>query len=301
MTAYQVGDFRIERIEEVLEPGYPPEFMLRDFDQSMFDRHPDAAKSSFYDRASGKSWSSIHSWLITHGDTRILVDTCSGNGKARALPVFERFHMLDYPYLDNLAASGATPDDIDIVFNTHLHIDHVGWNTQREGDAWVPTFKNARYVFGREEMAHWQPGGQGPAFFPDNIAVIEDSVTPCIDAGVVDLISDGEELYPGLTVRAAPGHTATQLTLEHEGPEGGFIISADVLHYPIQIYEPQVTSRFCEDVAAAEQTRRDLLARAADTGALILPMHFGWPHAAYVERRGDGFGFVPATPLSQAA
>lgn len=301
MTAFQVGDFRIDRIEEVLEPGYPPEFMLRGFNQEMFAQHPDAATGQFYDRATGKSWSSIHSWLIRGKGLTILVDTCSGNGKARALPVFERFHMLDLPYLDNLAAAGVRPEDVDIVFCTHLHIDHVGWNTRGEGDAWVPTFPNARYLFGDEEFAHWAPGGKGREVFPDNVPVIEDSVMPVIEAGLVEFVSAGDEIAPGLQTVAAPGHTMTQLMLRHDAPDGGFVISADVLHHPIQIYEPHVTSRFCEDITAAETTRRALLAHAADSGALLLPMHFGAPHACRVTRTASGFAFTPATPLSEAA
>ncbi|MGI3169009.1 MBL fold metallo-hydrolase [Pseudooceanicola sp. C21-150M6] len=301
MTAFRLGPFSIQRIEEVLEPGYSPEFMLRGFEQTMFDRHPDAGSDSFYDRASGRSWSSIHSWLIRDGETTILVDSCSGNGKARALPVFERFHMLDLPYLENLAAAGVTPDDVDIVFCTHLHIDHVGWNTRDTGGRWVPTFPNARYIFGRAEYEHWAPGGKGPVAFPDNVAVIADSVTPCVEAGVVDFVDDGDLIYPGLTVKAAPGHTATQLMLCHDEPGAAFVVSADVLHHPIQIYEPHVTSRFCEDPVAAEATRRSLLAWAADRNALVLPMHFGWPHAIRVRRRGAGFTFVTETPEARVA
>ncbi|WBU52981.1 MBL fold metallo-hydrolase [Paracoccus sp. SCSIO 75233] len=298
MAVFQVGDYRIQRIEEILEKGYKPEFMLRGFSPDMFDAHPEAATENFFDRETGRSWSSVHSWLITHGDTKIIVDTCSGNGKARALPVFQRFHMLELPYLENLADAGLSPDDIDIVFNTHLHIDHVGWNTRKEGDAWVPTFGNARYIFGRAEMEHWRPDGVGPRVFPDNIAVIEDSVVPCVDAGVVEYVDDGDEIYPGLRVEAAPGHTATQLVLKHDGPDGAFVISADILHYPIQIYEPHVTSRFCEDPHAAEKTRRELLEWAVEREALVLPMHFGRPHAAYIERRGEGYGFRPAESMS---
>ncbi len=293
MTTFTVGNVTILRIEEVLELGYPPEFLLVGFDPSMLERHPVAADARFFNRESGQSWSSIHSWLLKIDGKTILIDTCSGNGKARALPIFKRFHMLDLPYLDNLAASGVAPEDVDIVFCTHLHIDHVGWNTRREGDDWVPTFPNARYIFGRGEYEHWTGDGKGPQVFPENAAVIEDSVLPIVQAGMFELIDAGQEIVPRLRVEAAPGHTKDQLIVKYECGDGNFVISADVLHHPVQVFEPSVTSRFCEYPDLAEKTRRELLAYCADTDALLLPMHFGAPHAGRVARTATGYEFLP--------
>ncbi|PWV95781.1 glyoxylase-like metal-dependent hydrolase (beta-lactamase superfamily II) [Hoeflea marina] len=295
MTTFRVGNVTVRRIEEVLELGYPPEFMLVGFDPAMLARYPVAADSRFYDSASGRSLSSIHSWLVEIDGKTILIDTCSGNGKARALPIFQRFHMLDLPYLDNLAAAGVSVEDVDIVFCTHLHIDHVGWNTRRDGDRWVPTFPNARYIFGRAEYEHWTGDGKGPLVFPDNAAVIEDSVLPVAEAGMMELINAGQEIVPGLRVEAAPGHTMDQLIVKYESADGCFVISADVLHHPVQVYEPFITSRFCEYPDLAEKTRRDLLAYCADRDALLLPMHFGAPHAGRVARTATGYEFRPET------
>ncbi|MEP3438333.1 MAG: MBL fold metallo-hydrolase [Hoeflea sp.] len=299
MTTFKVGNVTIRRIEEVLELGYPPEFMLVGFDPAMLDRHPIAADQRFYDKSSGRSWSSIHSWLLEIDGKTILIDTCSGNGKARALPIFQRFHMLDLPYLDNLAAAGISVEDVDIVFCTHLHIDHVGWNTRRDGDAWAPTFPNARYIFGRAEYEHWTGDGKGPQVFPENAAVIEDSVLPIAEAGMMELIDAGEEIMPGLRVEAAPGHTKDQLIVKYESDAGSFVISADVLHNPVQVYEPFVTSRFCEYPDLAEQTRRNLLAYCAERDALLLPMHFGAPHAGRIARTASGYEFLPETAVDE--
>lgn len=296
MTHFKVGDAVVRRIEEVLQLGYTPEFMLRDFDASMLDRHPVAGDPGFIERESGRYWSSIHSWLITLNGKNILIDTCSGNGKARALPIFQRFHMLDFPYMENLARAGFRPEDIDVVFCTHLHIDHVGWNTHAVNGEWVPAFPNARYVFGRKEYEHWTGDGKGPEVFPENVAVIEDSVLPIVAAGRAEFIDDGDEIVPGLRVEAAPGHTLNQLMVKYEAPGGGFVISADVIHHPVQVYEPQVTSRFCEYVDLAEQTRRKLLDYCADNNALLMPMHFGAPHAGRIFRTDGGYGFAPETP-----
>jgi glyoxylase-like metal-dependent hydrolase (beta-lactamase superfamily II) len=287
-----MGDVVVRRIEEVLEPGFTPAFLFPGFDPAMLDAHPQATLPGFYDAGNGRAWSSIHSWLISIGGRNVLVDTCVGNGKTRALPLLQRFHMRDLPWLDNLARAGFGPEDIDVVFCTHLHVDHVGWNTRAEGGTWVPTFPKARHVFGRAEYAHWT-SGRGPALFPENAAVIEDSVRPVVAAGLVELVDPGDEIVPGLRVEAAPGHTAHQLTLHHDGPGGGFVIAADALHHPLQVYEPQLGTRFCEDSATAEATRRRLLARCADSGALLLSMHFGAPHAGRIRREGAGFGFTP--------
>ena len=301
MISFQIGPATVTRVEEVLERGFDPAQALPGFDPALFERYPILAGPDYFDRASGKLMSSIQSWLIRLDGKTILVDTCSGNGKARALPVFQRFHMLDLPYLDNLAKAGVRPEDVDIVFNTHLHIDHVGWNTRREGDRWVPTFPNARYLFGRAEYEHWTTG-PGPSRMPQNIDVIADSVLPIVETGRAEFVDPGDVIAPGLMVEAAPGHTAAQLNLRYTAPDGeSFLVSADVMNQPIQIYAPEINSWFCEEPEVARATRRRVLESCADTGALLLPTHFGYPHAGYVRRDGDGFRFEPATPADEAA
>lgn len=297
MSSFHFGDVRVTRIEEVLERGFQPAMLFPGIDLSIYDRYPFLHR--FLDSGSGRVWSSIHSWLIQTNGLNILVDTCSGNGKARALPRFERFHMLNLPFIENLRRAGLEAGDIDIVFCTHLHIDHVGWNTRRDGQKWVPAFPNARYIFGRSELHHWTEG-EGPRIFPDNVAVIEDSVLPVVDAGLVDLVDSGDEIAPGLRVEAAPGHTPHQLILKHEGQGGPFVISADCIHQPVQVYAPELSSCFCEDRDAAHATRLKLLDYCADTGAMLLPMHFGPPHAGRIARSGAGFTFEPDAAAAAA-
>ncbi len=293
MTTFTIGNASVTRIEEVLEKGFRPSWLLPGFDAEIIKRHPILAQPNFYDASEDRVMSSIHSWLLRIDGKIILVDTCSGNGKTRALPLFQRFHMLDLPFIDNLVKEGVRPEDVDIVFCTHLHVDHAGWNTKLEDGGWTPTFPNARYIFGKAEYNHWT-SGKGPELFPENIQVIADSVTPVAEAGQMELIEDGEEILPGLRVELAPGHTVTQLILKYESAEGAFVISADCIHQPIQIYAPELNSCFCEDKEAARDTRRKLLNYCADRNALLLPMHFGPPHGGYVLRDGDGFRFEPA-------
>lgn len=301
MVSFDIGPARVTRIEEILEPGFEPARALPGFTPALFDAHPILGGPDFYHRPSGKLMSSIQSWLLRLDGRTVLIDTCSGNGKARALPTFARFHMLDLPFLDNLARAGVTPDEVDIVVCTHLHIDHVGWNTRRDGERWVPTFPKARYWFGRGEFVHWTTG-PGPRLMPENVAVIADSVLPVLEAGLVDFMDPGDEIVPGLVVEAAPGHTAQQLNLRYTAPGGeSFLCSADVMNQPIQIYAPELNSWFCEEPEVARATRRRVLESCAETGALLLPGHFGFPHAGYVRRDGDGFRFEPARPLAAAS
>jgi glyoxylase-like metal-dependent hydrolase (beta-lactamase superfamily II) len=297
VVTFTVGNASITRVEEVLEKGFRPSFLLPGFDPALFERHPQLTSPNFYNAETDQCISSIHSWLLKIDGKIVLVDTCSGNGKARALPLFQRFHMLNFPFLENLAEAGVRPEDVDLVICTHLHIDHVGWNTRQEDGEWVPTFPNARYVFGKEEYDHWT-SGKGPEVFPENVAVIEDSVLPVAKAGMVDFVRSGDEILPGLTVEAAPGHTNTQLIVKYESSEGSFVISADCIHQPIQVYAPELNSCFCENKEAAKHTRRMLLDYCADRNALLLPMHFGFPHGGYVRRSENGFRFEPAEPVA---
>jgi glyoxylase-like metal-dependent hydrolase (beta-lactamase superfamily II) len=293
VTAVRIGAFEVSRVEEMLTPGFDPAFLFRDWDAAILSEHPLLATPSFFDPASGRLMSSMQSWLVRIDDDVILIDTGCGNGKTRSAPAFSRFHDLHLPYLDNLAARGVRPEDVTYVINTHLHVDHVGWNTRRDGNAWAPTFPNARYVWGRVETEHWLDPAGGLAMQPEAAEVIDDSVRPILEAGLVDLVDAGQSIRPGLTFRAAPGHTVGQLQVWLESEGGTGIFTADCLHQPIQIYRPKWNSRFCELPEAAVATRAALLEEAAERDAVIFPSHFGAPHAGRVTRRPGGYAFAP--------
>jgi len=294
MVTMAVGSHRVSRIEEMLTPGFHPGFLMPDFDAAVFEEHPGLKRANFWHESSGKVMSSMHSWLIRHGDHIILIDTGCGNHKRRALPLFERFHMLDLPFLDNLAAHGVSPEQVDLVICTHLHIDHVGWNTRLVDGRWVPTFPNARYIFGRREFEHWRAAGVGLSMLPENADVITDSVTPVVEAGLAEFVDDGARVLDGLEIEDAPGHTAGQMMVKLTSGRAAAVFSGDVIHQPLQVFRPDWNSRFCEDGATARATRRKLLAYCADRGALVMPAHFGAPHAGAVRRIGDDFLFEPA-------
>lgn len=289
----RIGDVTVQRVEEMLGPGFDPAFLFPDWDPAVLEQHPDLAQPDFFHRATGRLMSSMQSWLLRLGDEIILIDTGCGNGKVRENPEFRRFHMLDLPFLDRLAEYGVRPEDVTMVINTHLHVDHVGWNTRRDGDAWVPTFPNACYIFGRAELAHWRDPLGGPKLHPWGVPVIADSVDPVIAAGLVRLVEAGDHILPGISLQAVPGHTEGQLAVQVESGGQLGIFTADVFHQPWQIVRPDWNSCFCELPDVARATRRRLLQQAADTQAILFPSHTGYPHAGRVARAGDGFRFLP--------
>jgi glyoxylase-like metal-dependent hydrolase (beta-lactamase superfamily II) len=293
MWTTQIGTWQVQRVEEMLTPGFDPAFLFPHYDPAVLTEHPMLAAPEFFDAETGKLMSSMQSWLLRHGTHVIIIDTGCGNDKVRANAAFQRFHRLQLPYLERLAALGVQPEDVTMVINTHLHVDHVGWNTRLVDGHWVPTFPNARYLIGRQELAHWRDPEGGPALHPWGVPVIADSVDPVVNAGLVELIGDGDAVLPGMTVQAVPGHTAGQLAfwLDSEGQRGVF--TADVFHQPMQIVRPDWNSCFCEIADVAIATRRKLLAEAAESEAVLFPSHPGKPHAGRVAREGAGFRFVP--------
>ncbi|MFP5513195.1 MAG: MBL fold metallo-hydrolase [Alphaproteobacteria bacterium] len=295
MQTIALGAFTVTRIEEMLTPGFDPGFLFPAYDEAILTRNPDLAEPNFLDPASRRLMSSMHSWLIRTDRHVILVDTGCGNHKERHTPGFERFHMLDKPYLRHLAEAGVRPEDVTLVINTHLHIDHVGWNTQLVDGRWVPTFPNARYIYGAQEFKHWRSPDGGLVGMPGNGPVMEDSVMPVWEAGQVDLIEDGDRILDGLSVELAPGHTPGQMFVRLESDRHAAYFTGDCLHQPMQVCRPDWNSRFCEDQAQAVATRRRLLDHAADRNALVFPAHFGAPHTGYVRRTGEDFRFEPLT------
>lgn len=297
MWQFQLGDVTVSRVGEILAPGFDPTFLFPAFDPAVFDEDPQLRGPNFWDAATGKLMSSMQSWLLRIGRDVVLIDTGCGNGKVREEPAFRRFHQLSLPWLATLQAAGAKPEDVTMVVNTHLHVDHVGWNTRLQNGRWVPTFPRARYLIGRTEWAHWQDPQGGPALQPEGVPAIMDSVQPVWDAGLVDLIDDGDEVVRGLVARAAPGHTAGQLAIELGSAGATGIFTADMFHQPMQVVRPDWNSRYCEVPDVAVATRRRILGEAAASGAVLFPSHPGAPHAGRVRNTLQGLRFVPLDVL----
>lgn len=292
MLSFTTGEFKVYNIEEWQGEFASPEQLFAGFDATEFAGFVEQIPHSFYRPERNSLYAFLQSWVIRAGDLTILFDTGAGNHKQRpGIPVFGD---LDTPFLANLAADGLQPEDIDIVICSHLHIDHVGWNTRLQDQHWVPTFPNARYLFPRIDRAYWDPGNSeeprpSTVGVQVNANVFEDSVQPILDAGQAELVDDGYTVAPGITLTLHPGHTPGHLVLHLDSDGEQALFVGDILHHPAQVFQPDWNSVYCEDPDAARASRRQILTLAADTGARLVPAHFGGAHFVWVEREGDGF------------
>lgn len=264
------------------------EFVLS-FDRSFYAEataadvagQPDLAPD--YVDGAGALLMAFQSFVLEGGGRRILVDTCTGNDRSR--PTFGAFDHQRRPFLTELAAAGFPPESIDTVVCTHLHVDHVGWNTRLAGGRWVPTFPRARYRFGAADIELWSHSTDplhGPAF--------ADSVRPVLEAGLVDPVDGSTELGAGITLQPTPGHTPGHLSV-WIGQD--CVVTGDVLHHPIQCRHPDWTATGDVDPDQARATRRTLLDTCAGTGALMLGTHFAGSGAGRVARAGNHYDFTP--------
>mgnify|MGYP001050392935 FL=1 len=288
MTTRMIGQASVTRVEEMLKPGFPAAHLLPDWDPEVLKEHGAWLEPNSYEGATGRFISSIHSWLIRTRHHTILVDCCCGNHKDR--PGYDRFHMLDTPYLQRLADAGVAPEQVDYVLCTHLHVDHVGWNTRLIDGRWVPTFPNAKYVFSRVDRDHWDPA-RNPNLPEVSRMIFQDSVHPVIAAGQDMVVDMTDQIGDDLLIEPAPGHSPGHVVLRllSEGQEGMFI--GDVMHQPIQVYRPDWSSGFCADPVQAAASRRRVLEHCAETGCRVFPAHFGIPHVGWVRRQGGGYRF----------
>jgi glyoxylase-like metal-dependent hydrolase (beta-lactamase superfamily II) len=289
LATWTFGDATVTRVEEQVGfASLPPEKFLDGFDRALLARHLDWLVPHHYCVADDRLVTSIHSWLIRTGRHTILLDSCAGNHKDR--PGFARFHQLDTPFLQRLRAAGVQPEEIDIVLCTHLHADHVGWNTQLVDGRWVPTFPNARYLFSRTENAAGDPR-RNPAAEQDLLRAnaYRDSVLPVIEAGQAVLIDGDHAIDDALTIVPAPGHTPGHVALWLATAAGRALFCGDAIHHALQLHAPHWNSGFCELPDVARATRRKILESCVAHRAPLFPGHFGAPHVTRVVAAGSAF------------
>jgi glyoxylase-like metal-dependent hydrolase (beta-lactamase superfamily II) len=289
VATWTIGDVSVTRIEEQLGfASRPPEQYLDGFERETLKRHLDWLVPHHYSPEHDRLITSIHSWLIRSGRHTILLDCCAGNHKER--PGLSRFHRLDTPFLSRLRAAGVQPEQIDIVLCTHLHADHVGWNTQLVDGRWVPTFPNAKYLFSRTENEIGDPR-RNPAADADlqRGGAWRDSVLPVIEAGQAVLVDGDHAIDDALTIVPAPGHTPGHIALWLANSAGCAVFAGDVVHHPLQIHAPHWNSAFCELPDVARTTRRMVMEQSAERGAALFPGHFGAPHVARILATATGF------------
>jgi glyoxylase-like metal-dependent hydrolase (beta-lactamase superfamily II) len=230
----------------------------------------------------------LHSYVLQINNKNILIDTCCGDSKPRNIPFF---NQLSTPYLQNLAAAGLTPGDIDVVMCTHLHFDHVGWNTRLENGSWVPTFPNARYIFTRADYEHFDKNRSDPVYG----AAFCDSVLPVVEHGLAELVETDfvleHEIGSGVWLQGAPGHSPGSSMVHVKHGTGSLVFSGDTFHHPMQVAYPDLQFSGDEDAAVACRTRASLFAQLADSPTVVFPAHFGATSGGHVVRHADSYRY----------
>ena len=274
-TTWQIGDVRVTRVQEYEGPG-------------MTLIVPDANADNlcqidwigpFVD-AQGDGSAAIQSLVVEDGDRRVVIDTCVGNDKQRAMPFWNE---LDGPFLEDLTNAGFPPESIDAVICTHLHVDHVGWNTRLVDGEWIPTFPKARYLLARAEWEFWSAEPD-----PENQAVLGDSVRPLFDADLVDLV-DTDHQSGNIRMIPTPGHTPGHISIEITSKGERAVITGDLMHHPSQIVHPEWHPPVDSDPERAEVTRRAFIEEHADTPTLVIGTHFAGPTAGRIVSDGDTY------------
>lgn len=285
MKGRRIGDMTIVRALELVTPFDPlvfyPETVAEDWAP-----HREWLQPNAMDAATGMLLLYMQSYIVKTAHHTILIDTCVGNDKSRENR--PAWHLKsDNTYLSALAEHGLGPEDIDYVMCTHLHSDHVGWNTKLVDGRWVPTFPNARYVFSEKEFDAWK--NQGHEKFSDQPLI--DSVLPIVEAGRADLVGHDFSLNDEVTLEPTPGHTPDHLAINFRSNGAQAVMCGDLIHSPVQCLYPEWTAWPDWDIAQAKVTRRAFLDRYCETDTLVCTAHFPLPSAGRVVRNGEAFGF----------
>lgn len=224
----------------------------------------------------------FQSYVVKTPHHTILVDSCIGNDKPRPRPKWNM--KTDDTYLRALGAAGFSVDDIDFVMCTHLHVDHVGWNTRLENGRWVPTFPNARYVFAKQEFDHWSAQNAKAEIPP-----FADSVLPVVEAKRHELVGNDHQIGDHVRILPTPGHTPGHVAIAMGRGKDDAVFSGDLMHSPLQTLYPELSIKFDVDQAAAATTRRSFLERYCDTDTLCCTAHFPSPSVGKIRRKGNAF------------
>jgi glyoxylase-like metal-dependent hydrolase (beta-lactamase superfamily II) len=278
MNRWKIGDVTITRVVE-METTSKATFVLKDGSPENIRTVP--WLRPHFANEDGKVIMSVHAFVIESPGHRMVVDTCIGNDKRRAFP---GWNMLQLPFLADLEKAGFARDSIDRVLCTHLHVDHVGWNTMLAGGKWVPTFPRARYLIGRKEWEHWSKASE-----PDTRELLGDSVRPVFDAGLADLVESDARITEEIRLEPTPGHTPGHHSVRISSRDQEAVITGDLMHHPVQMAHPEWGSHFDSDFNEAITTRRAFLERYGDKPILVLGTHFATPSAGRIVRDGDAW------------
>jgi len=296
---FTVGNSTICKIHELNLNGFTLAQLLPAMDDKLPEKHPDWLFAGTVE--GDRALLSIHSWLVRHEGMTILIDTGAGNDKSR--PQQMVLDHLKNPFMERLADAGVTPEAVDYVLHTHIHSDHVGWNTRWIDQQWRPTFPNATTICSRLE---WEYGmaladgdsagivaareaGMGEPVRVPVSGTFDDSMRPLWPTGRVRLVEvDGQEVLPGICFLSTPGHSIDHAAIELTSEDEVAIFGGDIMHHPLELYDLDLVSTFCEFPDAARRSRRALVQRSEEQKALYFSAHFPLSSAGRIARVGDG-------------
>ncbi|MGW0754664.1 MBL fold metallo-hydrolase [Streptomyces sp. NPDC002587] len=283
-----LGDVEVIRIVEWAGPFAPARGLVPESGTDVWRDNADWLAPDHWQPEEDMAVVALQTWVLRSAGRTVLVDTGVGNGRER--PGSPRFHHWQGDFLERLAQAGIRPQDVDTVVNTHVHGDHVGWNTHDVDGQWTPTFPAAQYLIPAADDFHFGPGNAyGKGLRQDDRLIYEDSIAPVHRSGQAVLWEGAHRIDEHLTLESAPGHTpgSSVLRLASGGDRAVFV--GDILHSPVQILRPACNSCFCMDAGQAVATRRRILERAAEARELVVPAHFGGVGAVEVRREGEAF------------
>lgn len=287
MQQWHVGEAAITAIVEDETPGVPVQLFFA-------EATPDDIRSTSWlapdvAAADGTVALRVQAFLVRMPELTVLVDPCVGNGKTRDLPMW---NQLDRPWLERLAAAGCAPADIDMVIHTHLHEDHVGWDTQWDPseDRWVPTFTNARHIYVDDEL-DYRREQTNPRY-----DVYADSIEPVFAAGLADIVASGADLGRGLQLVSTPGHTPGHVSLQIATGGEPFVVTGDLLHHQAQLSHPHWAEIADHDADLARTTRGDFFSHHARQGTLLAGTHFASQPVGRIEPHGTAWRFREQRP-----
>jgi len=278
MSTWQIGDVSITKVLE-MEKHWPFSALLPGAEEVVDEfawLKPDFVTEE------GRMKLSIHALLVESEGLTIIVDTCCGNNKQR--PGATPFDNLQTDFMSELENSGYRSEDVDVVISTHLHVDHVGWNTTFVDGSWVPTFPNAEYLFVKDELAHWssEPQHYGPVF--------EDSVQPILDAGMATIIDVDYEITGEIGLELTAGHTPGHVSVTINSQNESGLITGDMTHHPVQFAKPDLASSADWNQDMSTATRHEAYERWSD-GRLIIGTHFAGRTAGVLVAEGNSWRF----------
>jgi glyoxylase-like metal-dependent hydrolase (beta-lactamase superfamily II) len=283
MLQWKIGDVTVKRIVEMEMPvKYNPKHSL------LPQATPEELRKMpwlypHFVSEDDRLLMSIHALLVEAPGMRLVVDTCIGNDKPRA---FLRGEALSTPFLKQLADAGWSRESVNAVVCTHLHVDHVGWNTMKDGDRWVPTFPNARYLIGKVEYEHWAKEGD-----EEQQNILGDSVKPIFESGLADMVELTHRISPAIRLIPTTGHTPGHVSVLIESKGESAVITGDMVHHPSQFTHPDWDDRFDNDARTAESTRRAFVKDFGDKAVLVIGTHFATPSAGHIKKDGERYRF----------